>query len=84
MIRTFRDKVNTLYYYVHPQINKSLNDSAVMLQDVSVIMQGGTTTKVCWYICLLGALVSLLFVMNGLVLFAVENKRLVGAAFVQR
>ena len=84
VIRLVRDKVNRHYYYVHPQINKSLNDSAVMLQDVSVIMQGGTTTKVCWYIWLLGALVSLLFVMKGLVLFAVENKRLVGAAFVQR
>lgn len=77
--------VDAFRYNVHPQNSRSVNDAAEALEEVSKLMLNGSKVEAYGgWICLLGVLLSLLFVMNGLVLFAVENKRLVGAAFVQR
>lgn len=72
-VQLVRDAVKTHYYDVHPQMSKSLNDFVVTLQDLSMLMQGGLSTKVCWYVCILGGLLSLLFVMNGMILVVTEK-----------
>lgn len=53
----------------HLKTCRSINDAAEGLKEVSKFMQNGPIAGIDgWYICLLGTLLSLLFVMNGVIL----------------
>ena len=55
---------------VHPQNSNMLNDTAETLTDMSELAQDGSAIDgFLLYICLLGGLLSLLFVVNGVFLF---------------
>lgn len=68
-IRKERAVMDEFRNRVHPQNSKSINDAVEVLRDVSGLMQNGTVLEVYgWYICILGILLSVLFIMNGVVL----------------
>ena len=53
----------------HLKTCRSINDAAEGLKEVSKFMQNGPIAGIDgWYICLLGTLLSLLFIMNGVIL----------------
>lgn len=56
---------------VHPQNSSSINDAAEVLTEVSDLMQNGSMVNAYgWYVVLLGVLLSVLFIMNGMMLLA--------------
>ena len=68
-IRKERAVMDEFRNRVHPQNSKSINDAVEVLRDVSGLMQNGAVSEVYgWYICILGILLSVLFIMNGVVL----------------
>ena len=73
-IRKEREVIEDYRNVVHPQNSNALNDTAETLEDVSGLMQDGSAIDgFVLYICLLGGLLSLLFVMNGIVLVVTEK-----------
>ena len=67
IIRDYRD-------VVHPQNVNTLNETAEILKDLSALLKDESATKVYFaYVCLIGALLSLLFVMNGVILMTCGN-----------
>ena len=58
----------------HPQNSRSINDAAAALDEVSKLMLNGSKVETYGgWVCRVGVLVSLLFVMNGLVLLVIGN-----------
>lgn len=73
-IRKEREVIEDYRNVVHPQNSNALNDTAKTIEDVSGLMQDGSAIDgFVLYICLLGGLLSLLFVMNGIVLVVTEK-----------
>ena len=73
-IRKEREVIEDYRNVVHPQNSNALNDTAETLEGVSGLMQDGSAIDgFVLYICLLGGLLSLLFVMNGIVLVVTEK-----------
>ena len=74
-LRKERDVIEDYRNVVHPQNSNTLNDTAETLTDMSELMQDGAAIYgFLLYICLLGGLLSLLFVMNGTVLVVTERR----------
>lgn len=58
----------------HEKTSLLLADSAKMLDDVAVLLKNSSSLNAYdWFVCVLGALVSLLFIMNGLVLLSISR-----------
>lgn len=73
-LRKERDVIEDYRNVVHPQNSNMLNDTAETLTDMSELAQDGLAIDgFLLYICLLGGLLSLLFVMNGTVLVVTER-----------
>ena len=73
-IRKEREVIEDYRNVVHPQNSNALNDTAKTLEDVSGLMQDGSAVDVfSLYVCILGGLLSLLFVMNGIMLVSTGN-----------
>ena len=73
-IRKERKVIEDYRNVVHPQNSNALNDTAETLEDVSGLMQDGSAIDDFFlYICLLGGLLSFLFVMNGIMLVSTGN-----------
>lgn len=73
-IRKEREVIEDYRKVIHPQNSNTLNDTAETLEDVSVLMQDGSVADVfTLYVCLLGGLLSVLFVMNGIILVSTGN-----------
>ena len=73
-IRKERDVIEDYRNVVHPQNSNTLNDMAGTLTDLSGLLQDGSAADVfSLYVCMLGGLLSLLFVMNGTVLVVTEK-----------
>ena len=61
----------------HEKTSLLLADSAKMLDDVAVLLKNSRSMNAYdWFVCAFGALVSLLFIMNGLVLVSIARPRL--------
>ena len=72
-IRKEREVIDDYRNVAHPQNSNALNDTAETLEGVSRLMQTGSAVDVfSLYVCLLGGLLSLLFVMNGVILFSMR------------
>ena len=73
-IRKEREVIEDYRNVVHPQNSNALNDTAKTLEDVSGLMQDGSAVDVfSLYVCILGGLLSLLFVMNGVILISTPS-----------
>ena len=73
-MRKEREVIEDYRNVVHPQNSNALNDTAETLEDVSGFMQDGSAIDGCsLYVCLLGVLLSLLFVMNGVILVLMSS-----------
>ena len=73
-LRKERDVIEDYRNVVHPQNSNMLNDAAETLTDMSVLAQDGSAIDgFLLYICLLGGLLSLLFVMNGVILISMPS-----------
>ena len=73
-LRKERDVIENYRNVVHPQNSNTLNDTAENLTELSGLLQDGSAVDVfSLYVCLLGGLLSLLFVMNGVVLVVAEK-----------
>ena len=73
-IRKEREVIEDYRKVIHPQNSNTLNDTAETLEDVSGLMQDGSVADVfTLYVCLLGGLLSVLFVMNGIILVSTGN-----------
>ena len=73
-MRKEREVIEDYRNVVHPQNSNALNDTAETLEDVSGFMQDGSAIDgFSLYVCLLGVLLSLLFVMNGVILFLMPS-----------
>ena len=60
----------------HEKTSLLLADSAKMLDDVAVLLKNSRSMNAYdWFVCVFGALVSLLFIMNGLVLVSIVRTR---------
>ena len=60
----------------HEKTSVLLSDSAKMLDDIAAMLKNGRSMNAYdWFVCILGALVSLLFIMNGLVLVSIARTR---------
>lgn len=60
----------------HEKTSLLLVDSAKMLDDVAELLKNSRSmTAYDWFVCTFGALVSLLFIMNGLVLVSIARTR---------
>ena len=71
----YGDVIEDYRNVVHPQNSNMLNDAAETLTDMSELAQDGLAIDgFLLYICLLGGLLSLLFVMNGMVLVVTERR----------
>ena len=58
----------------HAKTALLISDSAKMLDDVAVLLKSSRSmTAYDWFVCAFGALVSLLFIMNGLVLLSIAR-----------
>lgn len=58
----------------HEKTSLLLVDSAKMLDDVAELLKNSRSmTAYDWFVCVFGALVSLLFIMNGLVLVSIAR-----------
>ena len=69
-LRKERDVIEDYRNVVHPQNSNMLNDTAETLTDMSELAQDGSAIDdFLLYICLLGGLLSLLLVMNGVFMF---------------
>ena len=73
-MRKEREVIEDYRNVVHPQNSNALNDTAETLEDVSGFMQDGSAIDgFLLYVCLLGVLLSLLFVMNGVILVLMSS-----------
>lgn len=73
-LRKEREAIDDYRDVVHPQNSNALNDTAATLEGVSILMQTGSAMEgLSLYVCLLGALLSLLFVMNGVILVLMQS-----------
>lgn len=73
-IRKEREAIADYRNVVHSRNSNALNDTAEMLKDVSELVRDGSAADVfSLYVCLIGGLLSLLFVMNGVVLVVAEK-----------
>ena len=69
-LRKERDVIEDYRNVVHPQNSNMLNDTAETLTDMSELAQDGSAIDdFLLYICLLGGLLSLQLVMNGVFMF---------------
>ena len=60
----------------HAKTSLFISDSAKMLDDVAALLKNSRSVSAYdWFVCALGALVSLLFIMNGLVLLSISRPR---------
>ena len=60
----------------HEKTSMLLADSAKMLDDVAAMLKNSRSMNAYdWFVCVFGALVSLLFIMNGLVLVSIARTR---------
>lgn len=74
-IRKERIVMDEFQNRVHPQNSRTIGDAADGLKAVSELMQNGSMMEIYgWYVCLLGALLSLLFIMNGVILLVVGKE----------
>lgn len=65
-LRKERDVIEDYRSVVHPQNSNMLNDTAETLTEMSELAQDGSAIDgFLLYVCLLGCLLSLLFVING-------------------
>ena len=73
-LRKERDVIEDYRNVVHPQNSNMLNDTAETLTDMSELAQDGSAIDdFLLYICLLGGLLSLLFVINGVFLVSMPS-----------
>lgn len=73
-IRKERDVIDDYRNVVHPQNCNALNDTAETLEEVSGLMQTGSAIDgFSLYACLIGALLSLPFVMNSVILVLMSS-----------
>lgn len=75
-LRKEREVIEDYRNVVHPQNANTLDDTAETLTDLSGLLQDGSTVDVfSLYVCLLGGLLSMLFIMNGVILIAMPLLR---------
>lgn len=73
-LRKERDVIEDYRNVVHPQNSNMLNDTAETLTDMSELAQDGSAIdSFLLYVCLLGGLLSLLFVINGVFLVSMPS-----------
>lgn len=73
-IRKEREVKDDYRNVVYPQNSSALNDTAETMEGVSRLMQTGSAMEgLSLYVCLLGVLLSLLFVMNGVILVLMQS-----------
>ena len=73
-LRKEREVIEDYRNVVHPQNANTLDDTAETLTDLSGLLQDGSTVDgFLLYICLLGGLLSLLFVINGVFLVSMPS-----------
>lgn len=73
-LRKERDVIEDYRNVVHPQNSNTLNDTAETLTDMSELAQDGSSMDgILLYFCLLGGLLSLLFVINGIFLVSMPS-----------
>ena len=73
-LRKERNVIEDYRNVVHPQNANTLNDTAGTLMDLSVFLQDGSAVDAfSLYVCILGGLLSLLFVMNGVILVSMPS-----------
>ena len=73
-LRKERDVIEDYRNVVHPQNSNMLNDTAETLTDMSELAQDGSSMDgILLYFCLLGGLLALLFVINGIFLVSLPS-----------
>ena len=73
-IRKEREVIDDYRNVAHPKNSNVLNDTAETLEGLSGLMQDESAIDgFSLYVCLLGVLMSLLFVMNGVILFLMPS-----------